>query len=165
LIEREIQQLKIVSSVVGISVPRPEEPVTTSVRGWVPIQRTLRQVIEREIQQLKIVSRVVGTRVPRPEERGQHIAPAGHKQRVEAETAFVVAGGLLLLECTSIGVVSKSRTTRSGRTPDAGRPLAAAGDGQQMSTPNVRSMIGLIVCLVMLSCLFLATGTRAGART
>jgi hypothetical protein len=63
----------------------------------VPIEHACRQLLERQIEQLQVIIGVVGTGVPRSEHAGEHLPPAGRQQRVKAEPALVVPGGLLLL--------------------------------------------------------------------
>jgi hypothetical protein len=57
------------------------------------------QLLERQLQDLEMVGGGVRARVPRPQDGGQRLAGLVQiaAQRVKAETAFVVAGRLLLL--------------------------------------------------------------------
>ena len=75
------------------------------------------QLLERKLQHAQVIFGVVRAGVPRPQDPGEHLPPAGHEQRVEAEPALVVAGRVLLLGVHVIGVASKSRITRSGAAP------------------------------------------------
>jgi hypothetical protein len=89
-----------------------------SAREDRPVQRGLRQLLQREIVDMHVIVGVVGAGVAGAQQRGEHLAPAGHQQRVMTEAALVMAGRALVLAVSADREgVESSRPRPSGRPP------------------------------------------------